>query len=195
MKKKLLTIALIIISSASFAQKKQKDTAKVVLPIKDGAIFYDIIIDSLHNQSKETLYKTSLKWMADSFVDSKEVIQIQDPAAGSIVGAGIFNYTPPGLLGSPQRMSFMVEITVRDNKSRIRLYQFKNKTFGSRGYRQATASEDSPYYPIDKDYYAYLQEKQFPRENRGYYQTIKGKIEGIIQSYKLFVSANRADDF
>ena len=194
MKKSILTVLLLILSVVTYAQKKQKDTAKVILPTKGDLIFFETIVDSLSNQSKDILYNKSLKWMADSFVDSKEVIQIKNPEEGSIVGSGLFDYTAPGLLGERERMSFMVEITAKDNKSRIRLYQFKYKTFGSAGYGRASASKDSDYYSIDKRYQAYLNEKQWPKANRAYYQIIKDKVQAIIESYNSFLKNSPVND-
>jgi hypothetical protein len=194
MNKILLTLLFVTSTVQLFGQKKEKDTAKVILPTKDGLVYYESVIDSIGSKSKESLYNASLKWMAESFVDSKEVIQIKDPVAGSIVGSGRFDYTPKGFMSTSQRMSFMVEITVKDNKSRIRLYKFKNKILGSSGYGLVAASGDSDYISIDKGYQTYLSNKRFPKENRSYFQAIDERIQGIIKSYKEFLSSNSNDD-
>lgn len=196
MKRQILTLLISVLAITAYSQKKAKDTAKVMLPMKDGLIFYESIIDSLEGQNKDDLFSKSVKWMADSFVDSKEVIQIKDKEAGSIVGSGTIDYVTKGFLGGKERMSFMVEITVKDFKSRMRLYQFKYKTFGSAGYGSAVSSSDSDYYPVDKPYQSYLAEKTFPRENKKYYVLIDETIQGIISSYKTFLKNSPVkDDF
>lgn len=186
MKKQLLTLSLILFTILTFAQKKQKNNAKVELPIKDGLVLYQSIIDSLPGQTKDDLYNKSLKWMVNTFEDSKEVIQVKDKEAGLIIGSGLFNYSTPGLLGSKLRMAFLVEITTKNNKSRIKLYQFRSR------YLETTFESD--YLPIEKGYLEYLAEKQFPRENRNYYKAMSDKIEGILSSYKTFLISNSTDD-
>ncbi|SMC52361.1 DUF4468 domain-containing protein [Pedobacter nyackensis] len=189
MKKQLLTLLGIIFTLASFAQKKQKDTAKVAFPIKDGQVFYETIIDSLDGQSKDHVFNTSLKWMAETFIDSKEVIQTKDKESGSIIGTGNFTFTTSGFINTTGTMGFMIEITARENKSRIRLYKFINKYMPS-------YSIETQLIPMEPAYIKYLNQKQFPKENRTYYLALKDNIESIIKSYKQYLTVNsKKDDF
>jgi hypothetical protein len=192
--KRTFLMLLALVPLMAIAQKKQKDTAKVVLPIVNGSIVYETIIDTLKSNKTE-LYDASLKWLANTFVDSKEVIQIKDAEKGNIVGSGTLNYTAPGFIGGDERLSFMVDIAARDNKVRLRLYQIRYMMFGSAGYK-TPSSKDSDYYPIEKSYFTYLAEKRFPLEKKKYYALIDSKIRQIVSSYVQFIKGtSKPDEF
>lgn len=167
--KKLLTLLLVCTTIIAVGQKKQKDTAKVHLETKDGLVFYEKVIDSLDGQSKDQVFNTSLKWLADSFVDSKEVIQVKDKETGNIVGAGNLEFATTGFAGTTSTLKFMIEISARDKKSRIRLYQFSD-------YYTPSYSIEAKTIPIEKRYNEYLKQIQFPKANRNYYQAMRIKL-------------------
>jgi len=193
MKRSILTI-LVLLPFLAMSQKKQKDTAKVHMPIVNGVITYEKIIDSL-NKPKNELFEASLKWLANTFEDSKEVIRVKNSETGEIVGSGNFLYKAPGLLGGNERMAFMIEIKTKDGKSRIRLYQLRYSILGSSGYK-TSGSGDSEYFPFDKKYLEYLSEKQYPTFNKKLFLIIDQKINDIITSYELGVkSLTKRDDF
>lgn len=170
----------------SIAQKKTKDTAKVHLPMKDGLIFYERVVDNL-SSTKITLYNTSLKWMAETFNDAKEVIQIQDKDSGTITGSGNFRYFVPGFISEEGVVSFIIDINLKDNKSRIRLYQFANLNY---------SGGVSSRIPIDETYKSYLLEMRFPKENKKRYEILASKIEGILISYVNYIkNKSGKDDF
>jgi len=193
MKKSILTL-LVLLPLFTLAQKKQKDTSKVKMPIINGVITYEKITDSL-NRQKDELYEASIKWLANAFEDSKDVIRIKNKETGEIVGSGNFIYTEPGLLGSAQRMSFMIEIKAKDNKVRFRIYQLRYSILGSSGYKTAS-SPDSDYFPFDKEYIKYINEKEYPTFNKKLFVLIDQKIKAIMDNYssglKLLI---KNDDF
>ncbi|MCZ4244920.1 DUF4468 domain-containing protein [Pedobacter punctiformis] len=192
--KKLILLILVIIPVIAFSQKKQRDTAKVAMPIKEGSIVYESIVDGL-DRSKSELFNTSLKWMANSFADSKEVIQVKDENNGNIVGTGTFDYIAPGFVGGQERMAFMTDITVKDNKARIRIYQLRYKMFGSSGYKRLS-SNDSDYSSFDTKYKEYLAEKKWPLNNKKLFVLVDSKISSIIESYTKFIKSNpKSDNF
>lgn len=185
--KHLSICILMLFSIASFAQKKQKDNVKVVVPLKDNSIFYERIIDSLGGQSQELIFNNSLKWMADSFVDSKEVIQIKDKEAGSIVGTGVFDMKIPGFMGPTYRVSFRVELTARDSKSRIRFYTFKYKHLGT------TYSQE--YASLDEKYMTYADGKsEYPGDDKKCFSLLNEKVNQFIASYETHLFKNSKPD-
>jgi hypothetical protein len=189
MRKHLLTLIILTIGSAAIAQKKEKDTAKIHLPIREGIIFYEKIIDSIPGSSRDAIFTTSLKWMAETFNDSKEVIQLKDKEQGIITGTGNFVYFVPGFIGESVRTGFLIDISVKDTKSRIRLYQFTDNFLPS--YSSAMAK-----IPIEKNYLLYLSQTRFPRENKKRYQLFEENVKAIINSYATFVKArSKSDDF
>lgn len=189
MKTTILGIFLSLIGTFAFAQKKEKDTAKVHLPLKDGMVYYEKILEGMSGAKQEDLYTASLKWMAETFNDSKEVIQVKDKESGTITGSGVFKYFVQGFIGESGTISFMVDITTRDTKSRFRLYQFTNNY--SPSYTSSVTK-----VPIEKAYLTYLTEKRFPRENKKRYQAIAASIDEIIASYEKYIkSSSVKDDF
>lgn len=196
MKKTLLTLLFLTTSIVSIAQKKEKDTAKVHLNLKDNRVFYEKVIDSLPSK-KHGLFNASVKWMAERFYDSKEAIQLKDKEAGIITGSGNFQYVTTGSLGQSgigflidiTTVSFIIDIAVKAHKSRIRLYQFEDQ------YNPSN-SNDLRKTPIEKNYLSYLSEKRFSKEDRKYYQAIDDNINRILVSYKSYLKNNsRKDDF
>lgn len=72
--------------------------------------------------TKDVAYGRAMSWVAKSFRDSKNVLEVQDKATGKIIGKG--NY-PCSVLTSamdPNKaiVRFTLDITVKDAKSRIR---------------------------------------------------------------------------
>lgn len=196
MKKQLLTLLILTISILSIAQKKEKDTAKVHLNLKDNRVFYEKVIDSLPSK-KDGLFNASLKWMAEHYNDSKEVIQLKDKKAGIITGSGNFQYIITGSLGHSNigflidgtTVSFIIDIAVKPHKSRIRLYQFEDQ------YNPSDLN-DLRRTPIEKNYLSYLSEKRFSKEDRKYYQAIDDTINRILESYKSYLKIKSGiDDF
>lgn len=182
--KKIFTL-LLLLPLLTFAQKKQKDVSKVMLPMKDKSIYYERVIDSLSGTKKD-VYNASIKWMATVFVDSKEVIQHKNDVDGTIIGSGYVKLYIPGFISTNELISFMIEIATKDNKSRIRLYQFSQKAIG---YNYPFASMDQPYQ-------TYLSEITYPKMNRKYYEAFNDQIELLIASYSNYLKQNtKPDDF
>ncbi len=196
MKNLLALLVLVLISGASFSQKKEKDTAKVHLNLKDNRVFYVKVIDSLPYK-KHRLFNASLKWMAERFNDPKEVIQLKDKEAGIITGSGNFQYAITGSIGQSgggylidiKTVSFIIDIAVKDYKSRIRLYQFEDQYTPSN-------SDDLHKTPIEEDYFRYLSENRFSTEDTKYYQAIDDHINSISKFYKSYLKKKSGkDDF
>jgi hypothetical protein len=88
------------------------------LPTKDGRVFYEEV-DSSVIASKSQLYDRAKVWFTNSFKDSKEVIQLDDKEAGTIIGKGIFNFYR-GL--TPCFCNFSIRVDSKENKFRIQVY-------------------------------------------------------------------------
>jgi len=184
MKKTILTL-LTFLPLLLFSQKKQKEVTKVILPLKNESIYIEKVIDSL-SADKRKVYNASLKWMATVFVDSKEVIQNKNENDGEIIGSGNFRLVLPGFTTTNDLISFMIEITAKDNKSRMRIYQFSRKAIGY----------NYPSMPLDPDYQAYLKENQFPKANKKYYEAFKTQVDLLLSNYESFLKENvKPDDF
>src|SRR5690606_8777457 len=90
--RKMLLILLISIPMLVIGQKQ---VDRVTLPIKDDKVFYEEVI-SVEGLKATDIYFQAHKWLAEKFVDSKEVIRVNDQERGVIIGAGKFDYGKGG---------------------------------------------------------------------------------------------------
>jgi len=108
----------------------QIDSASTNLPYKDGKVIYEHIIE-VPGSTKATSYAAAKKWIADSFTSSKAVIQTEDIATGQIIGKGDLLVTLPketsvwGFQGLVMSMS--IQIDCKDDKFRVRIYDFRKR--------------------------------------------------------------------
>ena len=70
---------------------------------------------------KDTLFSKSLQWLAQTYTDSKEVIEYEDKEAGKIIGRGATQvmYNPLGISPIMLNIRYSIKIDLKDNKARI----------------------------------------------------------------------------
>jgi hypothetical protein len=73
------------------------------------------------NLSKNEIFDKTLEWMAQSFTDSKAVIELKDKENGKIIGKGMTSFTNV-VANIPCRFTMIVEI--KDNKYRTTYNNF-----------------------------------------------------------------------
>jgi len=73
-------------------------------------------------QSKDQLFARTLAWMAESFVSSKAVIELQDKENGRIIGHGRTSFSSMGLVEIPCDYTLIVD--VKDEKLRLTFNNF-----------------------------------------------------------------------
>ena len=71
-----------------------------------------------HNKNKDDAFELSKIWLANSFNDSKAVIEYSNKEDGTIVGKGIFRNVDYGMLFIANTR-FTLKIDIKDNKSRL----------------------------------------------------------------------------
>jgi hypothetical protein len=75
-------------------------------------------------KDKQEIFNLSMQWMAKSFVSSKAVIEYSDKDTGVIMGNGIA-LVDVGALSGKSPIKFMIEIEVKDRKSRLTFSKMK----------------------------------------------------------------------
>lgn len=113
---------LLLLPSLTFAQI---DSTRLSLPVKDGKVVYELIIEQ-PTLNKLTLYGASKKWISDTFVNAKAVIQSEDANSGQIIGK-LYNglevfKNDKSIIGRKFHTQCNVQIDVKDGKCRIRFY-------------------------------------------------------------------------
>ena len=73
-----------------------------------------------HNKTKEEAFELSKIWLANSFNDSKAVIEYANKKDGTIVGKGILKNVDYGMMIFSDTR-FTLKIDIKDNKSRLSL--------------------------------------------------------------------------
>lgn len=100
------------------------------IPVVDGKILYDHIIETDSTETKEMLFVKIRQWFVENFVDSKAVFEVNDLNNGLLTGKGIYNYSRiSGLNKYKGSVLFLLNVAVKDGKFR---YQLSN--FHARGY-------------------------------------------------------------
>lgn len=114
---------------------------------------YQEVIEFDENLDKDELFNRTRLWLAETFVDSESVIELEDKEAGLLVGNGGMDYTFP--LVPPMDGQFSLRIDIKDGKlrttySNFRIYQ-SGTQFTSAGWsaiREGTPN-DYPQQSID----------------------------------------------
>jgi|GEM_PF-925764 len=121
MKKTILMTLLAMLCLSATAQIK--DTVGLNLPIVDGKIVYEGIVD-IPGTTKNDLYQNAQQWFVDFFKSSKDVIQNQDKDNGLVVGKGMLDFNARVGLGMSmvQHNKLTVKIICKDNKYKYSVY-------------------------------------------------------------------------
>lgn len=138
--KQLFTITLLlIISPASFSQKKQKEINPLdtIYQLKNGKANYTEVVIA-EGVKKNALYIAAKKWIVNSYKSAKAVIELDDKEAGEIITKGNFDVYSDKIMGMPivQTVYHVLKIAVKDGKYRYEFTDFKVKDAVS------TSSED-----------------------------------------------------
>ena len=115
-------IIFVFLATASLVAKAQIDTTRIDIPMKDGKIFYEGIVET-PNLTKVDLYNNAKQWFVDYFKSSKDVIQNEDKDQGRIVGKGIIfiSRKDNGSKGD-YNDEITIQVDVKDGKYRYRIY-------------------------------------------------------------------------
>ncbi len=110
--KSSLFAASVLISSSAFALTATTEPMQNVVEIVN-----------LDGKSKDQIYEGSKVWIAKSFKSSNNVIQYQNPEAGSIIGKGNMQFPCKGFIDcgafGNDRVNFTIQIEAKDNKARV----------------------------------------------------------------------------
>lgn len=108
MRKILVMGAAIMAASTSYAAEL------VIEPIEK--------VYEIPNMAKAQIYTGVRSWFAESFKSAKDVIQMDDKEAGTIIGNGRTVYSCKGvgdcLLYSSSNLAFTLKVDIKDNKLR-----------------------------------------------------------------------------
>jgi hypothetical protein len=134
-----------------------------VAPMEDRSMQYVHDVDLTKNE----IYDISLDWMARTFFDTKEVIELKDKEDGKIIGKGItFFRGKIGWFSADIPCRFTMIIEAKDNKYRTTYNNFVG--LWGENYSRPEPIEQKAYVDavkaklavIDGDLYSYLKKSK-----------------------------------
>jgi hypothetical protein len=128
LKKQILTLALTVITFASFSQSRKDSVVKenLIIPTKEGVIFYEQVEECTDGQ--KDLYLKARKWFVDTFKNANSVLQMDDKEDGKLAGKAYHTYKfYNGMSSSNVDIDFTLNIDIKDGKYRVQFYDI----FGS----------------------------------------------------------------
>jgi hypothetical protein len=187
MLKPFLFLIALLFSLPAFAQ--------IDLPTKDGVIAYEGIIKVDSTQKAIDLYRKGREWFVNTYVDAKEVLQLDDKADGKLIGKGAYKYSfVNGINVSQVRLRFILNLDVKDGRYRYRIYTFsgENTNTSMLGGANATQLRTIDY---DKSYEA-LKKGDRVKYNTKILEGLDTQVKVIVASLeKAMMAKGSKDDF
>ncbi len=130
--KNVVFFPLFLISLQGFSQELKMNPETNKLLIREVILLDSIKADNLYSITKE--------WFAENYVSSKDVIQLEDKEAGTIIGNGsrIINTTVNGYL--VVQLNYTISISIKDFKIKIEMTNMKYSS--PAGYYYTYYAED-----------------------------------------------------
>jgi hypothetical protein len=117
-----ILVAILMLSLTSYSQNKavidMLDKQKI--QHRSGEVHYETIDSSLIGINKDVIFKAAKRALAETFVDSKEVIQLIESEDGNIIAKGKFPWGYPFfMMGNNATVRLTMVVTARDGRFRI----------------------------------------------------------------------------
>ena len=143
--------------------------------------------------NKDALYSKGLIWFAETFNDSRAVIEAKDREAGMIIGNGFFEYTAPAGLKYTDvhgHIEFTVKVMFKDGRTKIDLTSFTHKPNYS-GYSLGTITDSDNY--SGKRVHSMLSDKWHQDLWQHLRKDIDGKAKVLIENFRKFIVDNSTE--
>lgn len=145
------------------------------------------VIDTL-SDSKENIYSRAKIWLANTFVSSKAVIELDDRDNGKIIGRGVLKYDSKYNLIYISRniIDFIVTVDVKEGKYRVVFSEFYFKANTDGGYVDGgNLNNDKPKNTWN------LSKKQWEKIK----EDVRSRISFVIDDLKKSMQKPIVDDF
>ena len=164
---------------------------QLTLKAQDQIKFSEIV--EVAGVSKDVLYSNGLIWFAETFKDSRSVIEAKDREAGMIIGNGIINYTAPGGMKYKDvhgYVEFSVKAMFKEGRTKIELTSFMHKPhYKTYSLGIITESENYPYQKVNN----FLSQKWHEVLWDDLRNVVMLKANNIVENYKKFMVDNSAN--
>jgi|GEM_PF-2746504 len=193
---KLLLLLLTLLVGFTAQAQKSTEPAVTEFPIKEDKLYYEGVVDVTPTAKQLDLYRTGRTWFVDTYVDAKEVLQLDDKADGKMMGKGRYKYSfLNGINISQVLMRFTLALDVKDGKYRYRMYNFEGDNVNTSllGGANATQLRILDYNQCYVDYKADKRAKY----NLKVLQGMDAQVKTIVASLQkaMLASTSGKDDF
>jgi hypothetical protein len=193
---KLFTLLLTLLVTFSAVAQKAEQSTVTEFPVKEGKLYYEGVVDVPATSKQADLYRTGRTWFVDTYVDAKEVLQLDDKADGKMMGKGRYKYSfLNGINISQVLMRFTLALDVKDGKYRYRMYNFEgdNTNTSMLGGANATQLRILDYNQC----YVDLKADKRAKYNLKVLQGMDTQVQFIVASLQKAMLASSAgkDDF
>lgn len=179
-------------ANAKDAERKKIEQLLSILPVVDGELKYEEVVqvDSLTKANE--LYSRAKKWMVENFRDRKAVIEVDDKENFKIIGKGNAKFKflagPLGLTPYNERLEFIISIAAKDGKYRYQIYNFSLYQSSDAAFTPSTVNikEELEYLRTGKN-------KFFNNYRTKLFYNISEIFLNLTASFKK--SMNTKDDF
>lgn len=106
----MFKILLVLLALAGPAAAQAQTAPEPHLELQEGEYRYSAVVP-IEGATKDELYQRANRWVMQTFVSSKQVIELADPAAGTLAGTGIVTTNFVGRKASfPTRFLFTIDV-------------------------------------------------------------------------------------
>lgn len=205
MKKTIIAFFILSLTYTAFSQKEKYklDEATIKqklenIPVVDGSIKFDEIIVTDSSLKREQLFIKIRQWFVENFMDSKNVLEVNDISNGLLTGKGSYHYTKSSFTNIHEGyVTFIINASIKDGKFRYQLYDFvaygtnTNLFAGVNNFSNATKQE---IINLDDQYKNFKSGKQVKYAKK-YLEDMVILEAGINTSLKELASKKAITDF
>lgn len=175
-------IALLLAASLQAQDRPTLDTSAVV---------------TVDSASASELHSRARRWFADAFRDAQEVIQVDDAAAGVLMGKGVARFNESGII------RFTVTIESKDGRYRYEVKDVRHEGVGGTYVNGVYIKYPSLGPMYDCDRCSDLQAKEGTKKNEkdrkacveSIVPTIHGAIDPLVRSIRTSMQAADKSDW
>lgn len=180
--KHLIIISLAFLCFSAKAQEK---------PLLTGEpLHYEGIIKTDSTLKENELYTMGKYWFANTYRDSKAVLQTQDATNLILIGRAEFSFYIGGTSifypAASKHIAYMIKLQFKDGRLKYELYNFNEDAFGGYRLTEGEPTYTGPGNKIAKRYYEDVK-KQISMNAEALKNSI---ITGFTKQYSITVSKN-----
>jgi len=125
---------------------------------------------TVEGKTTDQLYSSAREWFAESFKSAKDVLQMDDPIAGKLIGKGMGSGHHKGLMSVPFDYEFQIKVFVKDGRYK---YSIDNIAVVTDGVR-------TPYEDYEQAYEKFKSKKKKAEFFSNILNTIDSDITKLI---------------